>query len=362
MIDVEVRNLSKKFDKVVAVDCLSFQVQSGEFLTLLGPSGCGKTTTLRLIAGLERPTSGQIFIRGVDVSYAPPYARDLSLMFQAYALFPHKNILDNVAFGLKYRERKISKKERNRRVGEALELVHLPGIESRYPRQLSGGQQQRVALARALVIKPTVLLLDEPLSNLDLKLREKMRVELKQIQEQVKIAFIFVTHDQEEALMLSDRIAVMEGGKVLQLGPPREVYEKPTSRFVAQFIGQSNFFEGKLFHSDLIGTSFVTHSGLTLKLLTDPDAIGSNGNIMRIRAERLHVSIQDTPPEGPNSFPGTIERIVYLGITLQIFIRLESNDLVMAICPVGLDTSFESGSAVWVTFPPEECQALRGAG
>jgi ABC-type Fe3+/spermidine/putrescine transport system ATPase subunit len=362
MIDVEVRNLIKKFDKVVAVNRISFQVRSGEFLTLLGPSGCGKTTTLRLIAGLESPTSGQIFLRGADVSYAPPYARDLSLMFQNYALFPHKNIFDNVAFGLKYRERTISKEERKRRVGEVLELVHLPGIESRYPRQLSGGQQQRVALARALVIKPTVLLLDEPLSNLDLKLREKMRVELKQIQEQVKIAFIFVTHDQEEALMLSDRIAVMEDGNILQLGTPREVYEKPASRFVAQFIGQSNFFEGKSVHSDLIGPSFATHSGLTFKLLTSPETIGSNGSVMRIRAERLLVSIQDTPPEEPNSFPGTIERIAYLGITLQIFIRLESNDLVMAVCPVGSDAPFESGRAVWVTFPPEDCQALRGAG
>ena len=230
MIDVELRSVSKKFGQVVAVDDVSFQVRQGEFLTLLGPSGCGKTTTMRLIAGLERPSAGELFIRQEKVTDAPPYARDVSLMFQNYALFPHKNVFDNIAFGLKYRERDLPKHKRGQRVKEALDLVRLPGIEARYPRQLSGGQQQRVALARALVIKPAVLLLDEPLSNLDLKLREKMRVELKQIQELVGITFIFVTHDQEEALMLSDRVAVMEEGKITQVGvtPPSGMNCRPT--------------------------------------------------------------------------------------------------------------------------------------
>lgn len=362
MIDVEVRNVSKKFNKVVAVDNVSFQVKNGEFLTLLGPSGCGKTTTLRLIAGLDSLTSGQIFIRQVEVSYAPPYERDLSLMFQNYALFPHKTVFDNVAFGLKYRERGISKEERKRRVEDALELVHLPGIGSRYPRQLSGGQQQRVALARALAIKPSVLLLDEPFSNLDLKLREKMRVELKQIQEQVKIAFIFVTHDQEEALMLSDRVAVMEEGKIIQLDSPRAVYERPTTRFVAQFIGQSNFLEGKIVQSSSTGNEFVTNSGLTFMLSGDSSTVGSDANVMRIRAERLLVYSQNNPPEGPNSFPGIIDRAIYIGITIQYFVRLANNELVMAICPSSGDSLLEAGSTVWVTFPPEDCQPLRGAG
>ena len=360
MIDVEVRNLSKKFNKVIAVDDVSFQVKNGEFLTLLGPSGCGKTTTLRLIAGLDDVTSGQIFIRQVDVTYAPPYQRNLSLMFQNYALFPHKTVFENIAFGLKYRESDTNKEERKRRVEEALELVRLPGIASRYPQQLSGGQQQRVALARALVIKPIVLLLDEPFSNLDLKLREKMRIELKQIQEQVKIAFVFVTHDQEEALMLSDRIAVMENGKIIQLASPRVVYEKPTSRFVAQFIGQSNFLEGKTILSSSIGTVFETNSGLSIKVSLDADVTGNDENVMRIRAERLLVSDEKPMSEIHNSFPGTVERVVYLGITLQYFIRLASNDIVMAICHTSGETPFESGTAVFVTFPAGDCQLLRG--
>jgi putative spermidine/putrescine transport system ATP-binding protein/spermidine/putrescine transport system ATP-binding protein len=360
MIDVEVRNLSKKFNKVLAVDDVSFQVENGEFLTLLGPSGCGKTTTLRLIAGLDDVTAGQIFIRQVEVTYAPPYQRNLSLMFQNYALFPHKTVFENIAFGLKYREPDISKEERKRRVEEVLNLVHLPEIASRYPQQLSGGQQQRIALARALVIKPTVLLLDEPFSNLDLKLREKMRVELKQIQEQVKIAFIFVTHDQEEALMLSDRIAVMENGKIVQLDSPRVVYEKPSSRFVAQFIGQSNFLEGKTIHSSSNGTVFETNSGMTIKISLDSDGTGNGENVMRIRAERLLVSEQKPMSDTQNSFPGVVERVVYQGINLQYFIRLASNDMVMAICSTSGEIPFESGTAVFVTFPAGDCQVLRG--
>jgi spermidine/putrescine transport system ATP-binding protein len=361
MIDVELRSVTKKFGKVVAVDDVSFQVRQGEFLTLLGPSGCGKTTTMRLIAGLERPTAGEIFIRQENVTDAPPYARDVSLMFQNYALFPHKNVFDNISFGLKYRERGLSKDERSQRVKEALDLVHLPGIEARYPRQLSGGQQQRVALARALVIKPAVLLLDEPLSNLDLKLREQMRVELKQIQELVGITFIFVTHDQEEALMLSDRVAVMEEGKIIQVGVPREVYEKPKSRFVAEFIGQSNFFEARVVRVGPLGTEVETESGLSLQVLVDPPPpVGSTG-VLQIRAERVHVHRQKPPQSDGYAFPGTLERVIYVGNTIQYFIRLESNDLVMAIRPTSGESPFTRGEAVWISFGSQDTVYLRGA-
>ncbi len=360
MIDVEVRNATKHFGKVLAVDDVSFQVHKGEFLTLLGPSGCGKTTTLRLIAGLDRLTSGEIFIRQEDVSFAPPYARDVSLMFQNYALFPHKNVFDNIAFGLKYRERGIGKDEREQRVKEALELVRLPGIEKRYPRQLSGGQQQRVALARALVIKPTVLLLDEPFSNLDLKLREEMRVELKQIQEQVKITFIFVTHDQEEALMLSDRVAVMEEGRITQLDTPRVVYEKPISRFVAEFIGQSNFLDGKVVRSDISGAEFETESGLTLLIPEDPRLLAGSSGVLQIRAERVHVYSNKPPTTTGNILSGVIERAIYLGITLQYFIRLESDNLIMAIRPATGDAPLASGANVWIAVDIKDCQLIRG--
>ncbi len=361
MIDVELRNVSKKFGQVVAVDDVSLQVRQGEFLTLLGPSGCGKTTTMRLIAGLERHTAGEIFIRQENVTDAPPYARDVSLMFQNYALFPHKNIFDNIAFGLKYRERGLPKDERGQRVKEALDLVRLPGIEARYPRQLSGGQQQRVALARALVIKPAVLLLDEPLSNLDLKLREKMRVELKQIQELVGITFIFVTHDQEEALMLSDRVAVMEEGKIIQVGVPREVYEKPQSRFVAEFIGQSNFLEARVVRVGPLGAEVETESGLTLRVPADPPPPTGSTGVLQIRAERVHVHRQKPPPSDGFAFPGTVERAIYVGNSIQYIVNLESHDLIMAIRPASGESPFTRDEAVWVSFGPQDTVYLRGA-
>jgi spermidine/putrescine transport system ATP-binding protein len=361
MIDVELRNVGKRFGDVIAVDGVSLQVRQGEFLTLLGPSGCGKTTTLRMIAGLERPSSGEILIRGEDVTDSPPYARDASLMFQNYALFPHKSVLDNVAFGLKYRERDTPKDERKRRASEALELVHLPGIETRYPKQLSGGQQQRVALARALVVKPAVLLLDEPLSNLDLKLREKMRVELKQIQEQVGITFIFVTHDQEEALMLSDRIAVMEGGSLIQLDTPRVVYEKPRSRFVGEFIGQSNFLEGRVVRVGPSGAEIETDSGLPVRLPSEAQAsVGSRGTL-QIRAERVNVHRQQPPPSAGCAYFGTVERVVYVGTTIQYFIMLENHDLIMAIRPAFGELPFAQHEAAWISFDPEDLVWLKGA-
>jgi ABC-type Fe3+/spermidine/putrescine transport system ATPase subunit len=237
--DVDLRDVTKRFDDVVAVDSIDLAIRRGEFLSLLGPSGCGKTTTLRLIAGFEQPDSGEILIGGSNVAGLPPYKRDVNTVFQSYALFPHLNVLDNVAYGL--RQRGLRKSVREAQAREVLKLVRLPQVAERKPRQLSGGQQQRVALARALVMKPRVLLLDEPLGALDLKVRKELQIELKQIQREVGITFVYVTHDQEEALAMSDRVAVMNEGRIEQLAPPREIYDAPTTRFVADFIGDTNF-------------------------------------------------------------------------------------------------------------------------
>jgi putative spermidine/putrescine transport system ATP-binding protein len=239
--EVELRGLTKRFDDVVAVDSVDLHVDAGEFLSLLGPSGCGKTTTLRLIAGFERPDEGSVLIAGEDVAKLPPYRRDVNTVFQSYALFPHLRVLDNVAYGLK--QRGFDKRERHDRARTMLELVRLPEVEGRKPKQLSGGQQQRVALARALVMEPKVLLLDEPLGALDLKVRRQLQIELKRIQETVGVTFVYVTHDQEEALAMSDRVAVMSGGRIEQIGTPREIYDNPVSPFVADFIGETNFIE-----------------------------------------------------------------------------------------------------------------------
>src|SRR3989449_6803424 len=245
--DVELLGISKVFGTTPAVRDVTLQVEQGIFFSLLGPSGCGKTTTLRLIAGFEQPTTGRVMIRGVDVAGLPPYRRNVNTVFQSYALFPHMSVPDNVAYGL--RQRHISRTEIRRRVQEALEMVRLVGADKRKPSELSGGQQQRVALARALINRPTVLLLDEPLSALDLKLRKEMQSELKALQRTVGITFIYVTHDQEEAITLSNRIAVMNAGQLEQEGTPTEVYERPQTRFVADFIGLTNFIAGTVHES-----------------------------------------------------------------------------------------------------------------
>ncbi len=239
--DVELRGVTRRFGDVAAVDALDLAVVRGEFLSLLGPSGCGKTTTLRLIAGFERPDEGTISIDGSDVSRLPPYRRPVNTVFQSYALFPHLSVLDNVSYGLK--QRRIPRRDRRLRAQEMLDLVHLGDVGSRRPRELSGGQQQRVALARALVMSPKVLLLDEPLGALDLQVRKALQIELKRIQETVGITFVYVTHDQEEALAMSDRVAVMNNGRIEQLAPPQEIYDTPATEFVAAFIGDTNFVQ-----------------------------------------------------------------------------------------------------------------------
>src|SRR5881394_1266343 len=241
--EIELSKLTKQFAELTAVDGIDLHIPGGEFFSLLGPSGCGKTTTLRMIAGFEQPTSGEILLDGTDVAYTPPHQRDVNTVFQNYALFPHLNVYDNIAYGLKRAKR--PKAEIRERVGKALELVQLPGYERRRSSQLSGGQQQRVALARALILNPAVLLLDEPLGALDAKLRKALQIELKALQEEIGITFIYVTHDQEEALTMSDRIAVMSQGRVEQVGQPKEIYENPATAYVADFLGVSNLMDAE---------------------------------------------------------------------------------------------------------------------
>jgi spermidine/putrescine transport system ATP-binding protein len=326
--DVELLGISKVFGTTPAVRDLTLHVERGIFFSLLGPSGCGKTTTLRLIAGFEQPTTGRVLIRGTNMAGLPPYRRDVNTVFQSYALFPHMSVADNIAYGL--RQRHVSRAEIRRRVHEALEMVRLVGVEERKPSELSGGQQQRVALARALINRPTVLLLDEPLSALDLKLRKEMQAELKTLQRTVGITFIYVTHDQEEALTLSNRIAVMNAGRLEQEGTPTEVYERPQTRFVADFIGLTNFITGT------VGESRAdSPAGAGARQVVVSTAIGeiicagiqpavTNGErvTLTLRPERVQVVAPDTPVHsGWNLVPGVVMQATFLGAQHEYRVR-----------------------------------------
>ncbi len=313
-------NVTKRFGKLAAVDDVSLTVNEGEFFALLGPSGCGKTTLLRMLAGFETPTEGRILIDGQDISNVPPNKRPVNMVFQSYAVFPHMNVADNVAYGLKVD--RVAKAERDRRVEEALELVQLGGYGGRKPDQLSGGQRQRVALARALVKRPRVLLLDEPLSALDAKLREQMRTELCTLQEKVGITFIMVTHDQDEALALATRCAVMNRGVLQQVASPNDLYEFPNSRFVADFIGQVNLFEGVL-AVDEPSHAVIRSPDLPVDIFLDHGVTGARGGAVwaAIRPEKieLHKTEGDAPPNlgdapvGTNAIQGVIKHEAYLG-------------------------------------------------
>jgi putative spermidine/putrescine transport system ATP-binding protein len=298
--------VSRHFGEVKAVDQVNLEIRDGEFFSMLGPSGSGKTTCLRMIAGFDRPSSGKIFLYGQDVSNLPPYERDVNTVFQDYALFPHMNVGDNIAYGLMIK--KVAKAEREKRVDEMLDLVQLKGFASRKPSQLSGGQRQRVALARALINHPKVLLLDEPLGALDLKLRQQMQVELKAIQQRVGITFIFVTHDQEEALTMSDRIAVFSQGKIEQVGTPAQVYEKPASAFVAGFVGTSNLINGEV-------AKRITNSAQTFS----------------IRPEKIHLGAENSNIENNMIFiDGVVRDVVYLGLFTRYLVEIEGGaDLVV---------------------------------
>ena len=318
-VDVRLVDVVKKFGEAVAVDHINLEVQDGEFFSLLGPSGCGKTTTLRMIGGFEEPTSGLIELQGQDVTWLPPYRRNVNTVFQSYALFPHLTIFENVAFGL--RRRKVGEGEIKSRVAEMLKLVELPGYERRKPTQISGGQAQRVALARALVNRPAVLLLDEPLGALDLKLRRQMQVELKRIQQEVGITFVYVTHDQEEAMTMSDRIAVMNSGRYEQLGDPASLYERPATRFVAGFLGISNLLPGSVEGSD--------PTYLTVRLADDSRIRAPRGAIdghervsVGVRPEKIRLrEPADPAPSGHNELSGVVRDASYLGVSTQYLIE-----------------------------------------
>jgi spermidine/putrescine transport system ATP-binding protein len=354
---IELVSLTKRFTEV-AVDGIDLTVPSGEFFSLLGPSGCGKTTTLRLIAGFEQPTSGRILLDDVDVSAMPPHRRQVNTVFQNYALFPFLTVYDNVAFGLK--GRKLGKNDLTDRVYKALELVKLRSYEKRRPGQLSGGQQQRVALARALVMEPSVLLLDEPLGALDAKLRRSLKVELKALQEQVGITFLYVTHDQEEALTMSDRLAVMRDGKIVQVGPPAQVYEEPADTYVADFLGTSN-----LMPVDVVERGPGDHCQVRLGesvLQVDsgcPDAAAHTHAV--IRPERVRV--EEYGSGGPNRVPAMVERLVYLGSATQVILRLAAGSQVNALLQNdGGGQKLAQGTPVHAYLAPDALRILTGDG
>ncbi len=320
MARLELENLSKRYGSFYAARGVSLDVSEGEFVVLLGPSGCGKTTTLRMIAGFIEPTEGAVRIGGRDVTDLPPWKRNTGLVFQNYALFPHLSVADNVAFGLEMR--KVPKAEIGTKVADALRLVRLDHLSERLPRQLSGGQQQRVALARALVFRPDVLLLDEPLSNLDAKLRAEVRIEIRSLQSRLGITTVMVTHDQEEALTMADRLVVMSEGAVRQVGSQRDLYERPADRFVAGFVGRSSFIRGTMRDNRL-----VTAGGLEVR--TAGPATGEV--VIALRPERVFVGPEPVPAE--NSFEGTVEFVSYMGGLTDIHVRLTEADHVIAQVP-----------------------------
>jgi spermidine/putrescine transport system ATP-binding protein len=317
-VDVRLERVTKDFGETVAVDDLSLDIAVGEFFSLLGPSGCGKTTTLRMIGGFEEPTRGTIYLRGRDVTDQPPHRRDVNTVFQSYALFPHLNVFENVAFGL--RRRKVVRDEIETRVRNALKLVDLEGFDTRKPGQMSGGQQQRVALARALVNEPQVLLLDEPLGALDLKLRKQMQLELKRIQQEVGITFIYVTHDQEEAMTMSDRLAVMRNGRIEQIGPPEEVYEDPQTQFVAAFLGASNLLEGELKEQRNGTSSVLLQGGDVVHVPSDRAPFREGVNVLvGVRPEKITIAPENgpEPDSGWNSVTGLLRMSTYIGVSHQ---------------------------------------------
>ena len=344
-VDVRFEGVTKRFDDVVAVDDLTLEIPRGSFFALLGPSGCGKTTTLRMIGGFEEPDAGRIEVGGVDVVGVPPYKRDVNTVFQSYALFPHLDIFENVAFGL--RRRGIDKVQTAGRVKEILRIVGLEGFEKRKPRQLSGGQQQRVALARALVNGPRVLLLDEPLGALDLKLRKQMQLELKMIQHELGLTFVHVTHDQEEAMTMADSIAIMNAGRVEQLGPPEDLYERPSTAFVAGFLGVSNLLKGVASSDDTVRTQAGD-----VRVASGLPAAGSEVAI-GVRPEKLRLG-----GDGVNRLSGTIAERAYIGIATQYIVDTEAGRISVFVQSSG---DAVEGDAVTVSWDPENTFVIEEA-
>ncbi len=332
--DVQLESVTKTYGDVIAVDDLALEVKAGEFFTMLGPSGSGKTTTLRLIAGFESPDEGRVLLQGTDVTAQPPYARDVNTVFQDYALFPHMTVAENVAYGMKIK--RVGRGERNTRTSEALDLVQLGGLQDRKPSQLSGGQRQRVALARAIVNRPQVLLLDEPLGALDLKLRQEMQIELKRIQQEVGITFVYVTHDQEEALTMSDRLAVFNNGRIEQVGAPAEIYERPETEFVAGFVGISNVLER---------------------------AVNGQPSRFTIRPEKIRILEENDMAEaGAHSETGRIRDVVYVGMVTRYAVELDEGGMLTVIRQNLETTSSEAletrGRRVRLAWRPEHTYAI----
>jgi spermidine/putrescine transport system ATP-binding protein len=346
---VVLEGVTKRFDRIVAVDDVSVTIEPGEFFSLLGPSGCGKTTSLRMIAGFEKPDTGRVLIGDADVTNVPPHKRPVNTVFQSYALFPHLTVGENVQFGLRFR--KVSKDEKRRRAREILDVVRLEGFQERKPHQLSGGQQQRVALARALILSPEVLLLDEPLGALDAKLRRELQLELKTLQREVGITFVYVTHDQEEALTMSDRIAVMNSGRIEQLGTPRGLYEQPATAFVANFLGVSN-----LMAASCDGSGGVTLEGGQHR--AEAGDVHAHGEVsVTIRPERVELRPGGAP--GPNRLEARVLNLVYLGAATQVVLRLRSGATVQALAQgSGHPLPYGEGDEVTVYLPPEALRVI----
>jgi spermidine/putrescine transport system ATP-binding protein len=351
--DIRLVELVKRFGDATAVNGIDLHVPPGEFFTMLGPSGCGKTTTLRLIAGFERPTEGKILLDGNDMSRTPPHKRRVNTVFQSYALFPHKTVHENVAFGLRYQRK--TKAEVKRRVEESLAMVRMHEFAHRRPSQLSGGQQQRVALARALVLEPPVLLLDEPLGALDARLRIDLQVELKRIQEQLAVTFIYVTHDQDEALTMSDRVAVMRNGNIEQCDEPRVLYETPATAFVANFLGASNLVPVAVGKGNGDGTQLGLGS---FELRAETCALGEGADaVAMIRPENVRLESHGT--SGENRVPGMVEEVVYLGFHQEVRVRLANGTLVKVDVPNDDEQSeHEQGDPVCVHLPPRHLRVL----
>ena len=353
--EIRLADVTKRFGAVVAVDDISLAVDAGEFLTLLGPSGCGKTTTLRMIGGFDLPTSGSIELRGRDVTREPPDKRPVNMVFQSYALFPHLDVAGNIAFGLK--RRGVDGPEIRRRTGAILEKVHLGGYEKRRTHELSGGQQQRIALARALVNEPNVLLLDEPLGALDLKLRKQLQLELKRIQMDVGITFVYVTHDQEEALTMSDRIAVMYRGRIEQLGRPEELYDRPATSFVADFIGTTNLLAGQV---ETLGQDVATvclDSGDRCVIASGGRQAGQTVQVS-IRPEAIGIEARNGGSTGgPGSLAAEVEQVAYLGSAVQYHVRTDGG-LRLSVLAGKNGSRFQSGDMVTLAWAPGDALVL----
>ncbi|MGH2844156.1 MAG: ABC transporter ATP-binding protein [Solirubrobacteraceae bacterium] len=361
-VDVRLERVTKRFGDMVAVDDLSLEIRSGEFISLLGPSGCGKTTTLRMIGGFEDPSLGRIFLGGTDVTALPPHRRDVNTVFQSYAVFPHLNVSENVAFGLRCKH--VSKREITQQVQDALDLVDMSSYGPRKPSQLSGGQQQRVALARALVNRPKLLLLDEPMSALDAKLRKQMQIELKRIQTEVGITFLYVTHDQEEAMTMSDRIAVMVDGHIEGLGAPQQLYEHPGTEFVATFLGASNLLTGQVATRTADAVT-VTVDGGTITAATGPGTDAPSGTVrLGVRPEKIQISAEDRAPgPGWNAVRGTLMVATFTGVGNQYLVEGPAGtSLTVYAQNRGGDPVPGAGERVLLTWRPEHTFIVRASG